>query len=134
MDGEVDIGIGSDSDNSETIIDSESGINSIRNDHGVLLLLTNAHLLKPKIPSLKDAFSSFVLDVACITETWYKGGRCLAKHLQEIEASSGICIFHKSRDGRGKRSGGGVTIAFDLTSCNLKRRALKHMDKNIEVI
>ena len=67
----------------------------------------------PKIESLKDAFASLRLHFACITETWYKGGKALSDHIVEVEGASGIRILHKSRDGRDKRRGGGVAIAFD---------------------
>ena len=98
------------------------------------LLLTNARSLRPKTTSLLDAFDSLGLNLACITETWYRGGKELREHLQEVEASSGVRIVHKSRDGRGRKSGGGVAIAFNTSSCNLKRRDLKHIDKFHEVI
>ena len=122
---------------SESEMESSSdneGINLIKNEYAVRLLLTNARSLRPKIDSLNDAFGSLGLNIACITETWYKGGRDLSEHLRDIEGSSGIRILHKSRDGRLKKVGGGVAVAFDLGSCNLKIRNLRHMPSRFEVM
>ena len=98
------------------------------------LLLTNARSLKPKIDSLYQAFGSLELDVACVTETWYKGGSELNEHLIDVEGKMGIKMIHKSRDGRSKKSGGGVAIAFNASSCNFKARGLKHVKKEHEVV
>ena len=119
---------------SDDSVENNEGLIKIKNDLAVRLLLTNARSLKPKTASLLDAFDSLGLNLSCITETWYRGGKDLREHLQEVEASSGIRIVHKSRDGRGKKFGGGVAIAFDTSSCNFKRRDLKHIDKNHEII
>ena len=43
-------------------------------------------------------------------------------------------VIHRSRDGRSSKCGGGVAIDFDTSSCNLKRRDLKHIDKTHEII
>ena len=51
-----------------------------------------------------------------------------------VEGSSGIRILHKSRDGRTKGRGGGVAIAYDNAVCNLKRRQLKQVAKDFEII
>ena len=93
------------------------------------LFLINAHSLHPKTESLADAFSSLGLNVACITETWYKGGGKLRDHLVNLEGATGIWILHRSRDGRVKKAGGGVVVAFDTATCNLKARNLKHINK-----
>ena len=137
-DGADDIDIELDLDSDEFESDhndcSENGINCISNENAVRLLLANACSLKPKMKSLKDAFSSLGLNIACITETWFKNGTDLREYLAELEASSGIRILHKSRDGRRKNGGGGVALAFDVSSCNLKKRDLKHIKKDFEVI
>ena len=112
----------------------DDGINIIKDEYSVRLLLTNARSLKPKIDLLKSAFSSLGLNLACITETWYKGGRDLKEHIRDVEGASGIRILHKSRDGRTKGVGGGVAVAFDTASCNLKMRTLKHMPNKFEVM
>ena len=96
------------------------------------LLLTNARSLRPKMDSLGDAFDSLGLNVACINETWFKGGAELRNFLLEYEGATGIKVMHKSRDGRKKKSGGGV--AFDSGSCNFKNGTLKHVSKEAEVI
>ena len=71
------------------------------------MLLTNARSLKPKMNSLVDAFDSLALNFACITETWYQGGKALKDHLVEVEGANGIRILQKNRDGRLKKRGGG---------------------------
>ena len=137
-DGADDIDIDPDLDSDELESDhndcSENGINCISNENAVRLLLANARSLKPKTKSLRDAFSSLGLNVACITESWFKNGVDLRNYLTELEATSGIRILHKSRDGRKKGSGGGVAMAFDMSSCNFKRKDLKHIRKDFEVI
>ena len=80
----------------------DSGINTIKDDYSVRLLLANARFLKPKIDSLKSAFTSLGLNVACITETWYKGGVELKEHIRDMEGEHGLKVLHKSRDGRTK--------------------------------
>ena len=47
---------------------------------------------------------------------------------------TGIKILHKSRDGRCKKTGGGVAIAFNTGSCIHKIRHLKHIGKEYEVL
>ena len=106
-----------------------SEINSsskIDTDNSLRFLLTNARSLKTKINSLVDAFDSLKLHAAGITETWFKGGRELAASLEDVEGAHGIRVLHKSRDGR-KRGpvGGGVALAFNTATCNMKIRKLK---------
>ena len=98
------------------------------------LLLTNALSLRPKIGSLKEAFDSLGLNVACITESWCRGGAELRDFLLEVEGKTGLKIHHKSRDGRKKKTGGGVAIVFDSGTCNFKNRTLKHVPKEAEVM
>ena len=133
LDGMIDTESDDDSTGNENDSDQEE-INQLKNENAVRLLLTNARSLRPKTESLKDAFSSLGLNVACITETWYKSGRDLSDHLTEIEGSSGIRILHESRDGCSRKTGGGVAIAFDVGSCNLKPRSLKTVRKEHGVL
>lgn len=104
-------------DNNEINMDDELNENCAR------FFLTNARSITHKIDSLKDAFDYLNLHFECITETWYKGGKELADHVVEVEGASGIRILHKSRDGRTKKRGGGVAIAFNTAVCNLKQAA-----------
>ena len=109
-------------------------INVINDEYGIRLLLSNARSLLPKLDSLKDAFQSLDLNIACITETWFKGGAALKERLVDYEGATGIKVLHKSRDGRAKKSGGGVAIAFNTANCNFKRRHLAHLGKSAEVL
>ena len=133
LDGAAD-NVDDSSDESGTENNSDQEINKTRDEHVVRLLLTNARSLKPKIGSLHQAFGSLELDIACVTETWYKGGRELNEHLIEVEGKMGIKMIHKSRDGRSRKSGGGVAIAFNASNCNLKARGLKHVKRDHEVV
>ena len=112
----------------------ELNLDYMKNESCARFLLTNARWLQPKIYSLVDAFSSLQLHFACITETWFKGGRDLSDTLTELEGASGIRTFHKSRDGRTNKRGGGVAIAINMSSCNFKQRHLKHIQKEHEVV
>ena len=98
------------------------------------MLITNARSLLPKIDSLVDAIQSLDLHLACITETWFRGGRALSDRLDELEDDKGIRIIHKSRDSRRKKAGGGVAIAFNPSTCNFRKRHLKNMEKGWEVV
>lgn len=42
--------------------------------------------------------------------------------------------MHRSRDGRVKKSGGGVALAFNTGNCNFKNRQLKHIGKQFKVM
>ena len=42
--------------------------------------------------------------------------------------------MYRSRDGRPKKTGGGVAIAFNTATCNLKTRKLKHIGREFEVM
>ena len=88
----------------------------------------------PKLDSLKDAFQSLSLNFASVTESWFRGGAALKTDLTDFDGLTGIKILHKSRDGRRKKAGGGVAIAFDTGSCTLKARHLKHIGKKFEVL
>ena len=80
------------------------------------------------------AFDSLGLDLACITETWFRPGKELNVRLSDIEGEHGIRIIHKSRDGRSKRTGGGVAVAFRTGRCNLRRRARKDEKTDHEIL
>lgn len=97
-------------------------------------MLTNACSLAPKIDSLVEAFSSLNLHFACITETWYSGGKELRDHIGEVEGRTGIKILQKNRDGRIRKRGGGVAVAFNTALCNFKQRQLKVVPKECEVL
>ena len=111
-----------------------NGINGMNHENEIRCLLTNARSLMPKMDSMIDAFRSLDLNFASITETWFRGGKALANKLTEVEGSSGIKILHRSRDGRIKKTGGGVALAFNMGNCNFKNRHLKHVDKQFEVM
>ena len=99
----------------------------------VKFLLTNARSITPKLASLGDAFASLQLHFACVTETWLGGGPRVKDKLVDFEGSSGIRIVGRNR-ARGGRVGGGVAVAFNTSTCNLKRRSLKSARKDQEVL
>ena len=81
-----------DSDENDT--SSAEQINVTNDQSYARLLLTNPRSLLPKMDSLLDAFNSLDLHVACITETWFKGGKDLKVRLEEQEDAEGIKIIH----------------------------------------
>ena len=84
-------------DSRESCPELELNRNSDKIDTCARFLLSNSRSLVKKT----DAFESLSLDFACITETWFKGGKALKEMITEIEGASGIRILHTSRDGRG---------------------------------
>ena len=120
MDGAYDENI-DDEENS----DSDNQINVVPSEYCASLLLSNA---------LIEAFDSLNLNVACITETWFKPGAELTSRLESIEGEHGIRVVHQSRDGRSRRSAGGVTIAFRTGVCNLRKRELKSRKEGQEIL
>ena len=88
----------------------------------------------PKIDSLVHAFDSLELNVACITETWFKPGRDLQERMGDLEGEHGIRVVHRSRDGRLRRAAGGVAIAFKVGSCNLRKRDLRNRKDGQEIV
>ena len=128
----------SESENEDETVNSDDNDSNIdmsnMNSTCTRFLLTNARSLEPKTASLIEAFDFLNLHFAGVTETWFKGGRALTDRLTDIEGASGIKILHQSRDGRLKTRGGGVAIAFDTSTYNFKRRQLKHIPKELEII
>ena len=95
MDGACDLVIESDDND----VDSENSsvnqrINPELKTKCAKFLLTNARSLIQKTDALTDAFQSLNLDFACITETWFKGGRELKDMLTDIEGASGIRFIY----------------------------------------
>ena len=72
--------------------------------------------------------------MACVTETWFRNGRDLSCKLDEVEDEKGVKFLHRSRDGRRRKGGGGVAIAFRPNLCNLKQRQLSNIKREHEVI
>lgn len=114
-------------DDSETDKDSciSNQINKFQHENCTSLLLTNARLLFPKTDALMDAFDSLELNITCVTETWFKPWSDLRARLADIEGEHGVKILHKSRDGRFRKSTGGVAVAFRTGRCNLRKRELR---------
>ena len=139
VDGDFDLPDSENENDSEINTESDNScdndtINRPSDEYSARILLTNARSLLPKIDSLTDAFGSLDLHLACITETWYRGGKELKEHLIDVEGSKGIRILQKSRDGRIKKRGGGVAIAFNTATCNFKQRHLSQACKNHEIL
>ena len=109
-------------------------INPTLKNNCAKFLLTNARSLIQKTDALTDAFESLGLDFACVTETWFKGGKALKDSLDDIEGASGIRFVHKSRDGRRSGYGGGVAIAFNKGTCNFKERKLREATAGQEIV
>ena len=121
-----------DSDNNSLNSSINSGENN--DDYCMNILLTNARSLLPKMDSLTDAFGSLRLQFAAITETWFKPGKGLNGCITDIEGATGIRILHCSRDGRRKSTGGGVAFAFDINTCNFKKRKFSSGAAKLELL
>lgn len=50
----------------------------------------NARSLNNKLPTLADAFESMKINEACVTETWFKGGKKLGESLERLQGERGI--------------------------------------------
>ena len=134
-DGAFDLEGESDDDDNETEIDGVyDRINPTLKTNCAKFLLTNARSLIQKTDALTKAFESLGLDFACVTETWFKGGKALKDSLVDIEGASGIRFVHKSRDGRRAGHGVGVAIAFNTGTCNFKERKLRNVTAGQEIV
>ena len=75
---------------------------------------TNARSLCPKIESLIDCFEELQVDIAIVTETWYKSGPEFDQGLSKLELGAGLCSLVLNRDPN-PTSGiahGGVAITY----------------------
>ena len=126
---------GADTDDSETDEDTcNERINHVKTENCTSPLLTNARSLLPKTEALIAAFDSLELDIACITETWFKPGADLRSKLGDIEGEHGIKIIHKSRDGRTRKAAGGVAVAYRAGGCNLRKREIRSSKNGQEIL
>ena len=101
---------------------------TINNGENYKLLLTNARSLSPKIMSLHSCFEEHELDFALITESWLKDGQTLDRDVIDLEHGSNLKIIYKNRPknpvGR-RKVGGGVSIVFNKSRCNLRERRIQ---------
>ena len=58
----------------------------------------------------------------------------LQSRLDDLEGEHGIRVVHKSRDGRLRRTAGGVAVAFRTGACNLRKRELKSIKQGQEIL
>ena len=103
-----------------------SGEDNTDTDFDINFILTNAPSLAPKIISLIDMIRELDLTFAAITETWFKSGPQLRQELSDIENATDIKVFYKNRDGRSKRRGGGVALAYRASLCSFRERKIKN--------
>ena len=90
-------------------------------------LLTNARSLSPKILSLQAYFQEYALDFAMITESWLKDGQTLDRDVIDLEWGTNLKIIYKNRpknSSRRRAVGGGVSIIFNKSTCNLRERKI----------
>ena len=95
--------------------------------HVYKFLLTNVRSLSPKIHSLHTAFVEHELDFALVTESWLKDGSVLDNDVIDLEWGTNLKILYKNRtrNSAGRRKvGGGVSIVFDKSRCNLRERKI----------
>ena len=91
------------------------------------IMLTNARSLAPKILSIHTMFREHELDVAMVTESWLKDGKTLDRDVTDLEYGSNMGIIYRNRPKRAASArvvGGGVSIVYDKTKCNLRERKI----------
>ena len=86
-------------------------------------MLTNARSLAPKITSLLDCMIEREIDIAAITETWFKSGQQLEGELIDVEEASGFKLLLQNRR-KGSKRGGGVALCFNKNACTFKKKNL----------
>ena len=75
------------------------------------IINTNSHSLCPKIDSLVVCFEEMKVDIAVVTETWFRGGDDLDQDLRDLEDGAGLCTLALNRPpNRHGVSHGGVAI------------------------
>ena len=91
------------------------------------ILLTNARSLSPKIESLHLYFEEHKIDVALITESWLKDGQTLDRDVIDLEHGTDLKIIYRNRPKKSVGSrvvGGGVSIVYSKSRCNLRERRI----------
>ena len=120
--------VSSTSDNSTNDTVGNANTMTINRNEKYNLLLTNARSLSPKILSLHSCFEEHDLDFALITESWLKDGTTLDRDIIDLEHGSHLKIIYKNRPrnpvGR-RKVGGGVSIIFNKSRCNLRERRIQ---------
>lgn len=71
---------GDDDSHDDTSAEEGIKLDYIKSESCAKFFFTNAYSLEPKTQSMIDAFQSLNLHFACVTETWYRGGKELADH------------------------------------------------------
>ena len=128
MDGSIDSNTEHNSENSFFISPEKTDGRALDNKNSKFnIMLTNARSLSPKIESLHTMFEEHCLDVAMITESWLKDGKILDRDIIDLEYGTDLKIIYKNRPKRrasARAVGGGVSIIFDKTKCNLRERKI----------
>ena len=91
------------------------------------VLLTNARSLAPKIRSLHTIFEEHQIDVALITESWLHEHNLRDRDIIDLEYGTDMKIIYKHRPktpAGARRVGGGVSIIYNKSRCNLRERRI----------
>ena len=70
----------------------------LRRKHELTLINTNARSLAPKIDSLIDCFDEMSVDIAVVTETWFREGQELRQDLEDLELGAAISTIVRCRE------------------------------------
>ena len=95
--------------------------------------LINCRSVKPKLKFLSQCFHINKLNLALLNETWlYRSDPQARKLLNDLKSECNIEFIRRDRDSRG----GGVAIAFDNRSIQLKKLDLKSLKakKQFEIL
>ena len=80
----------------------------------LVVINTNARSLAPKIDSLLDCFDELSVDIAVVTETWFRDGPDLSRDLEDLEHGAAVSTLVRCRPPNPSTgvSHGGVAILY----------------------
>ena len=95
------------------------------------LINTNARSLAPKVDSLIDCFTELDVDIAVVTETWFREGDDLREDLRELELGTDIASITRCRDPNASTgvAHGGVAIMYKKRIGTFKEISITNPEK-----
>ena len=116
----------------EAINDSETDESSVKIEkkNALTLINTNARSLCPKITSLVECFEEMCVDIAIVTETWFKDGQLLTDLTSDLELGAGIGMVTRNRDPNPQTgvAHGGVAVLFKKNIGSFKKIDIPNPD------
>ena len=87
-----------DDDQLNMALNDDDSLVNLEKKNTITVINTNARSLCPKIDSLVDCFSELDVDIAIITETWFRDGGELDQVCSDLELGAGLCSITLNRD------------------------------------